>query len=377
MRFLACAALIALLPLMASARSAISDDAQPQDVPARSLLLRIDPKTGKDHELLRVDHQSLGAPVLVGDRVYVADSDKTLHALDAKTGAEKWAFKGEKSLFGLAATDKSVFVGVGGALVAIDAHSGKPLWTFDNQSAVTDPVLTDGAIVFNSFDGLTAIEQQTGKLRWRLDIQWGYFVLSPLTDRRLCVWKPDEIYMVDTERGKTLWHSFADEKNTAPGALPSPAVGDRDTLFQLRGSKRDAQDWSLHALDAASGNTLWKTPLAIHDGAAARTIVRGDAVYCLLDGSITAMRVENGNKLWYAPVKPIDLSQAIPLVAAGLVLIPQADGTLEALDARSGEQHWTHAAKLSSPAANSRFGGIAAGADSIYVTQIEVAGKPQ
>ena len=135
--------------------------------------------------------------------------------------------------------------------------------------ALLDPVLVDGLIVINTIDGPIAIDPATGKDKWRLNIQWGYFVFSPLSEKRLCVWKPDEIFMIDTDTGKTLWQSTADSSVSAGRTLPSPAVATSDIICQLRGSHKNPRDWSLFSLDAASGNIRWKTNLGDFHGARA------------------------------------------------------------------------------------------------------------
>ena len=100
-------------------------------------------------------------------------------------------------------------------LFSLDPANGNVRWSFDNDMALLDPVLADGLIVFNTTDGPVSVEPATGKTRWRLNVQWGYFIMSTLGDHRLCVWKPDEIYVIDTESGKTLWQIAADNSVSA------------------------------------------------------------------------------------------------------------------------------------------------------------------
>ena len=250
----------------ASARGPHALDGESNLIPVAGTLLAIDAASGQGKELFHVDHLSLGPPVMVGDVIYVASSGKTLFALDRHGGEKKWTFTAEHMLSGVIATPNAVFVGVGGTETALDAASGKVLWTYENDLAITEPALVDGAVVFNSIDGPIAIEQATGKLRWKLAVQWGYFVFSPLTDRRLCVWKTDEIYVIDTERGKTLWQSTADIHTTAARSRFHPRRwgSRRSDLPIARGAPKDARDWSLHAMEADSGRVLWKTNLGDH-----------------------------------------------------------------------------------------------------------------
>src|SRR5262245_11992691 len=47
-------------------------------------------RTGEDHPAA-----ILGSAAIVGDTVYVADSDGVLHAIDLKTGKARWTYKSE------------------------------------------------------------------------------------------------------------------------------------------------------------------------------------------------------------------------------------------------------------------------------------------
>ncbi len=265
-------------------------------------LVRIDPATGESKEIFHVDRQTLSAPTVAGGMLLVGGSNHVLHALDAVTGNKKWDLDTGHNILAIRASEKFVYVGAGPLLLALDAATGAVRWKHENDTATGDLLIDDAAVIFNSLDGPVAVEGATGEIRWRLNIQWGYFVFSHLIGRRVCVWKPDEIFVVETERGKTLWQSAAELRLTAPGAIPSPARSDgKDVLFQLRGDPGNANHWSLHALDAGSGKSLWTADLGEHQSVSARTIVSDQAACCVFEDTMCGISLATGKPIWQIP----------------------------------------------------------------------------
>ncbi|HWE03355.1 MAG TPA: PQQ-binding-like beta-propeller repeat protein [Tepidisphaeraceae bacterium] len=346
---------------------------QPQTTPVSATLSVFDISSGKAKTLFTLDDQSLSAPAFAGRNVFVATSGKKVLAIDSKTGHINWEYTTNHPVFSLLTASKEVYVGAGATLLALDPRTGTVRWSFDNDMALTDPAPADGLVTFNSVDGPIAMDPATGKTRWRLNVQWGYFICSALSDHRLCVWKPDEIYVIDTESGKTLWQSAADSSVSAPGALPSPAVAAGEVICQLRGSRTDPRDWSIFNLDAGSGKTLWKTNLGDHLGAAARTLISGNTVYCVLDENLFALDLKTGEKKWRASTKPLETNGTGMTADANTIVLPQIGGNLLALDAETGKQRWLDESSAPSRKNIMRTAGMVITTDSVYVARNEFA----
>src|SRR5688500_1935568 len=83
------------------------------------------------------DRASVDAPpTIVGEMVYIADANGTLHAVDLKTGQSRWTYK---STDGFATSplvyDGKVFVGdLAGIFHAVGVADGKKAWTVDAES---------------------------------------------------------------------------------------------------------------------------------------------------------------------------------------------------------------------------------------------------
>jgi len=341
----------------------------PAAIPASASLCFIDAKTGQSKELLKLDHQSLGVPVLVDRTLYIASSGKTLFALDPETGNKRWEFKSQQFLFGVVANKKSVFFGAGKSLQALDAATGKLLWTCDGDIPITNPVLADDLIVFNRFDGPVGLDQATGKQRWRLEMQWSYFVFCPLPEGRLCVWKPDEIFVVDTASGKTLWQNSDNQTPGAPGALPSPAVAAGNLVCQLRCSRTDAEDWSLHALDAPGGHLQWKSSLGAHRASGVRTLISPDCVYCVFENTLACVEKTTGKSRWQESMNPIEAGGVGIAADRSTVYIPELGGNLLALDAKTGKRRWLNPPAAVGETMSIRFGGMSVSEAGVFVAR--------
>jgi len=111
---------------------------------------------------------NLQHPAFDGERVYVASArfgdedgvsyrhDATLHALDAETGDELWAFQRGERFASPIVADGTVYVaGEGspnGNLHALDAETGDRLWTHDANGA-NAVVAVEDALVVGTADG--------------------------------------------------------------------------------------------------------------------------------------------------------------------------------------------------------------------------------
>ncbi len=135
------------------------------------------------------------SPVVIGDTLYVTTSwgPKYVYAINAATGAQKWAYQPDipddvlqyaccdVNNRGVAYADGKIFIGrLDGKLTALDAASGKELWTskvvdYKQGSVITSPPLVVRDKIITGFGGgeygvrgsLLAFDLQTGKQLWQ------------------------------------------------------------------------------------------------------------------------------------------------------------------------------------------------------------------
>jgi hypothetical protein len=153
-------------------------------------------------------------PVVAGGKVFVGTMAGVLHAIDAETGVDAWAYKaGGAVLHASAVADGKVFFGCAdGKVYALRASDGQPLWTFPTGAAVwNSPLPHDDTVLIGSRDGnLYAVISATGKLRWQAATA-GPLLSSPALDvhaGRVYVGSEDmHVYAFEFGSGRPVWRS--------------------------------------------------------------------------------------------------------------------------------------------------------------------------
>ena len=168
-----------------------------------------------------------------------------------------------------------------------------------------------------------------------------------------------DVYALDAKTGDTVWHQ------TIKGeVLAEPAIDAGIVAFNTGSG-------TLFALDAESGEERWTfesevPPLSLR-GVSAPVADSGGIISGTATGRLAVVIAESGQVAWEQPIgKPTggtELQRIIdidgkPLVLAGIAYVISYDGTLAAVELRSGRVIWTREYKSSkriSIAGNSLF----------------------
>ena len=220
------------------------------------------------------------SPIVIGDTMYVSTSwgPKYVYALNAKTGAIKWAYEPDVpddvlqyaccdvNSRGVSYADGKIFVGrLDGKLSAVDAKTGKELWTttvvdYKQGSVITSPPLVVKDKVITGFGGgeygargnLQAFDVATGKEVWKT-----WTVPGP-GEAHNDTWKGDSWQ----HGGAVLWltGSYDPKTNTVfwgtsnPGPWNSAVRSTGDTNY---GKLTNLYSSSTVAFDADTGKIKW------------------------------------------------------------------------------------------------------------------------
>ncbi len=202
-------------------------------------------------------------PVYHQGKVFFADVDGDLLALDAATGKEAWTRK-------LGGHLESSPMAVGGTLylgtdqtnvVAVRAADGKVLWQFNSPGAIkASPSFHDGHLFVADYEsGVYCLDAKSGRLIWRTNTskvppfgRGGFFSSPAIGFGRVYAGRDDgTIYAFDERTGKVEWtfqtHNFvygSPALARVPGTPPSVYIG--------------SYDEHLYALDARSGKPRWR-----------------------------------------------------------------------------------------------------------------------
>ncbi|MFB4319803.1 PQQ-binding-like beta-propeller repeat protein [Actinomadura sp. 21ATH] len=207
-----------------------------------------------------------GAPVVLGEQVYLYDGGGDLAAYDGRTGARRWrlalprpgAAGGPARQGGLdpVAGNELLYVAAGG-LVAVDPAARAVEWRF--RAADTVPVVHAGLVYTAGARHVHALDAATGAVRWSRDI--GGRVTGGVTVADGLVFAGDEsgrLHALDAGTGRVRW------RFGTGGPLSAAAPATAGTVYAA------AEHDRLYAIETLSGRLRWSHPLGRQTGAHAQ-----------------------------------------------------------------------------------------------------------
>jgi len=215
------------------------------------------------------------SPLIVGNRVYVADYDGVVYALRGLDGATEWMFHAGGAVKGAIAYDRGrLFFGAyNGYLYSVRASDGKLIWRAASNrdwfgghgTFYSTPSVAYSRVYLGSTDGqVYSFGEQSGKLRW--SYKTGGFVYGSLAvwRGRVFVGSYDHtFYAFDAATGAVLW------KFKANGPISGSATV-VDGIVYFATLKRRT-----YGLDALTGKQVWTFP----DGAFTPVVTDGKRIY--------------------------------------------------------------------------------------------------
>lgn len=311
-------------------------------VGGRNRLWAIDANDGSVRWTYDPQHQGSDGDVLtvaVSEGTVFAGTDHgRVVAVDAETGTEQWrrqvggSDKGHSEgkadrIWSLTVTGGTVFAGEDGVLGetprlhALDAKSGADRWDYClgpesgiNSRQPPPPPVADGTAYMIGTNELVALDTKTGEVEWKRD-EPGYssFTLAYVDGT---IYAPggefsNTFYAIDAEDGSTTWtHTFeAPDMQT----WQNPAV-DGEAVYT--GGFSDDHMTKVVSLDAGDGSRLWTKPVSTIGSAG----LDGETLY-LTSGSQSGVHARNpddGQHLWsYVDIEDV----SAPAVVGATVYI--------------------------------------------------------
>jgi len=307
----------------------------------------IDLKTGKPQSGFK-SWALAGTPALAGGVIYAPGSDKTLRALDGRTGEARWqADIGEVGGFGPAPAVGEGIVAAslgGGRILAVDRATGKALWKLAIGSEDARALAVSREMLFvRLFDRVYGVDVDSGKTCWstqigaivaavamgELAVINGQLVTLPpqtfpdgpgmaVADGTVCLAGAGKLLAVDARTGRRKWSRLGDDDQgqadhrkavNLPGGLGNAQVRIQIQIqggpvaaggVQVQGLSEPLADGQvlyygspkgLRAADRATGKSLWffEAP----GGVPARPVIADGVIYFAAAG-------ENGQAKLYA-----------------------------------------------------------------------------
>lgn len=239
---------------------------------AEAVVSAFDAATGQLAWRFRPDaNASLGRSAFHGGAVYFGTSSHRVYALDAATGALRWAtdvgagWQYNGVVRGVAASGDTVYAAVeqwraqngyiaSGWLVALDRNTGQVLWRYSSGTGNDRDVFGSAPAVAGrlllasdvSSNAIVAVDRFTGLEVWRFRGQPGFvgFQEVPLVrDGHVYAASGDtHVYALELASGRELWRARLPAANEA---------------YALCGDRLFVNYGGIAVLDAGSGRVLW------------------------------------------------------------------------------------------------------------------------
>jgi outer membrane protein assembly factor BamB len=251
------------------------------------------------------------SPVVGAGQLFVMDTEGTVHAFDAQTGASRWrttfAIKGDgqNSVYGggAAFADGRVYITTGmGEVAALDAKDGSIAW----KVKPAGPLRGSPTIAFNQIFVMTmdnqvhALNAADGATLWNETAssgQTGVFgVAAPAAGQGTIVagFSTGELVAYRYENGRQLWSDALARTSlsTTVGVLTdidADPIIDRGRIFAL------GQGGRMAAYELVTGQRIWELNLA----GISTPAIAGDWIFTLTDdGKLLCIQRATGKVRW-------------------------------------------------------------------------------
>jgi serine/threonine protein kinase len=203
----------------------------------------------------------------------------------------------------------------------------KPLWAFECQDEIRGtPTYEKGVVYVGSYDhNLYSIKADQGSLLWKYATDGGVVSRPAVVADNVCFGSEDyRLHVVSSRNGSIAWTYY-----TGAPVRSSPYQADGHLFI-------GSDDHRLHAVNLASGRGIWQTDT----GAPVRStpLVGNDSIYCgNEEGDLISLDYRGVIKWRFKARRAVTSS---PVISKGLLYFTSLDGTLYALDARTGWVSW-------------------------------------
>jgi outer membrane protein assembly factor BamB len=253
-------------------------------------------------------------------RVYVANYNRDVYALNETTGAIIWQFSLEGYTFNTspAVANGIVYLGSEGYasgssyVWALNATTGHIVWAYlTGPIYYSSPAVVDGVVyigdISSGYSNVYALNASTGTKIWNFTRAGGAFYSSPaVAGGRLYIGSMDSnVYALNTTTGVKVWNH-----TTGNGIRSSPAVVGGVVYI-------GSQDKNIYALNASTGAKIWNYTATSLVHVSAPAVADGKVFIGSNDGNFFALNATTGAKIWR--YKTLGMGYTQPAVAYGNV----------------------------------------------------------
>ena len=270
------------------------------------------------------DYFSRLQPVLVDDNLYVAERRGLLVALDANTGKRQWSK--DFSVY----RDRGFFASIA------------KLWSRGETARLSSLAYANNTLYLGSENGyLFALDASNGEQRWQAVISGEILAPATVEDQTVVVnTGAGSLYAFNEETGEELWRSESDVPPLSLRGISTPLATNGGVLVGT-----STGHLKVSVLD--TGLTAWETAIATPTGATelerivdidAKPLIFGGTVYTVAyNGTLAAVEFRSGRVIWkreYGSFRNVTLS-------GNRLFVVDINSNIYALDRRNGVELWT------------------------------------
>jgi outer membrane protein assembly factor BamB len=261
------------------------------------------------------------SPAVHQGLIFFGDEDGMFHALDLKTGKQKWTFKTDAEIISSPNPigDRVVFGSYDGNLYCLKVHDGALIWKVKTEGRVHGtPGIFDGKVVVAGCDE---------KLRVVSLMDGGAVAAVPMgsvSGASAAILNGDvyvgtfgnQVHCMDLAAGKFRW-TFDNADKDFPFYASAAVTND---LVVIGG-----RDKVIHAIDRKSGKERWS--FKTHGRVDSSAVIVGDRAFVgSSDGNLYGLRLADGNETWRFETG--SAITASPAAAEGRLVVGTEDGIL-------------------------------------------------
>jgi outer membrane protein assembly factor BamB len=226
--------------------------------------------TYTDKQIQKGAHAWIGAPLLLGDQVFIGDGQGDLYCFNLKGGATKIFAESDHGIWSAPVTDGNLvfFTSLDRYVYAVDPKTCEKKWSQELDGAIHgSPVVGDGAIYVGTLNGsMYALDSAAGTIRWNESYKGWVWGGAALKDGILYFGTSNAsagmIYAVDAKDGSILW-SYEE----SGAILASPLVLDDQLIYVTETGlvQSRALDGTPKWQDTIADTQIYTAPLAAGD----------------------------------------------------------------------------------------------------------------
>ncbi|MFK0229880.1 PQQ-binding-like beta-propeller repeat protein [Streptomyces sp. NPDC090303] len=287
--------------------------------------------------------------IIAGDSVFVGSHDRSLYALNARTGALKWKKETAGTVESTPAfADSQVFAtSTDGTLQALDAGTGEVNWIKKGGFSASSPVVVEadshanGRVYVGSVNGNLSAYDFDGNLEWQFKTGGPNGADPVRSSPSIAIVRGREVVFFGTDSG----HLFAVDTATQMIRWTASVNGDLVAAPSIEGGRvfAGSRGGVMYAFDSDTGNQLWQftadgpvTGFAAVDEASATDA--GQIYFGAHGGHIYSLAADTGALVWSTQVDAPVLSS--PALGSDILYIGAGDNIL-AMNPDDGSQLWS------------------------------------